>query len=228
MAAALEVDHEPVIHLGAYVRVAVGEIGERRPDVEPGEEPGGLLDPADGQRHAAPQRVDQLRLARRNPLLRPQHLRLVLLQLRRHVALSAGESLAPLVIRRDSRLVGVRDLDVIAEYLVEPDLERRDTGALALPRLQRGDVPLAAVARVFELVQRPVVAWPDGVAVRELSGRAVHEGAGELVAQVLQELEPIGRLLQQRRPLAPLHAVERGARVGEPPDRVPYGAALPW
>src|SRR3989441_7330707 len=102
--------------LGAYVRVAVGEIGERRPDVEPGEEPGGLLDPADGQRHAAPQRVDQLGLARRNPLFRPQHLRLVLLQLRRYVALGAGEGLAPLVIGRDSRLVGVRDLEVIAEH----------------------------------------------------------------------------------------------------------------
>src|SRR5207247_1720079 len=147
MAAPLEVDHERVADLGTHVGVAVGEIGERGPDVEPGEEPGGVLDPADGQRHAAPQRFDQLPLPRRNPLLRPQHLRLVLLQLRRHVALSAGESLAPLVIRRDSRLVGVRDLDVIAEYLVEPDLERRDTGALALPRLH-------GAAR-----RRPPLAW---------------------------------------------------------------------
>src|SRR3989441_2798558 len=136
--------------------------------------------------------------------------------------------LAPLVIGRDSRLVGVRDLEVVAEHPVEPDLERRDTGALALPRLQRGDVLLAAVARVLELVQRPVMAGSDGVAVRELSRRAVHEGAGELVAQVLQQLEAVGRLLQQRRPLAPFHAVEPGARVGEPPDRVPQGAELPW
>src|SRR2546426_9103825 len=47
------------------------------------------------------------------------------LQLRRHVALGAGEGLAPLVIGRDSRLVGVRDLQVIAEHPVEPDLQRR-------------------------------------------------------------------------------------------------------
>src|SRR3989454_11487772 len=140
------------------------------------------------------------------------------LQLRRHVALGAGEGLAPLVIGRYSRLVGVRDLEVIAEHPVEPDLERRDTGALALPRLQRGDVLLAAVARVLELVQPPVMAGSDGVAVRELSRRAVHEGAGELVAQVLQQLEAVGRLLQQRRPPARLHAVEPGARAGEPPD----------
>src|SRR5439155_1761540 len=166
--------------------------------------------------------------ARRNALLRPQHLRLVLLQLRRHVALGAGEGLAPLVIGRDPRLVGVRDLDVVAEHLVEADLERRDTGALALPRLQRRDVLLAAVACVLELVERLVMAGPDGVAVRELSRRAVHEGAGELVAQVLQQLEAVGRLFQQRRPLASLHAVQCGARIGEPPDRVPQGAELPW
>src|SRR5207245_7031167 len=71
MAAPLEVDHERVVDLGAHVGVAVGEIGERGPDVEPGEDPGGLLDPADRKRHGAPQRVDQLRLARRNALLRP-------------------------------------------------------------------------------------------------------------------------------------------------------------
>src|SRR5204862_7215879 len=111
-------------------------------------------------------RSDQLRFARCDPSRGPEHLRFGWLELRGHEPLGAGERLTPFVVGRHAILVRVRDLDVVAEDLVEPDLEGRDRGALPLARLERGDVLLPAVARVFELVQLAIVARADGVAVR--------------------------------------------------------------
>ncbi len=107
---------------------------------------------------AAAQRAEQLRLAHGHPLLGAQHLRLVVLELGRDVALGAGQRLAPLVVGGHLRGVGVGDLEVVAEDLVEADLERRDPGALALALLQRGDVLPAAVAERAQLVELAIVA----------------------------------------------------------------------
>src|SRR2546426_4970212 len=63
------------------------------------------------------QRVDELRLARRDSLLGTQHLGLVRFQLGRDEPLGAGQRLAPLVICRHA--VPVRDR-------VPTDYERRD------------------------------------------------------------------------------------------------------
>src|SRR5256886_11034439 len=104
---------------------------------------------------------------------------------------------------------GIRDLTVtgvqtcalpilIAEDLVEPDLERGDAGALALARLEPGDVLLPAVASVLELVELVIVPGSDRVAVGRLGRRALHQRPGELVAQVLEEIEAVRGFLEQR------------------------------
>src|SRR5439155_19957513 len=114
----------------------------------------------------------------------------------------------------------VRDLDVVAEDLVEPDLEGSDRGALPLARLERGDVLLPAVARVFELVQLAIVARADGVAVRRLRGWPLDQRAAELVPQIGQQIEMLGCLLERRSPPPRLEPVQRRAHVGQSPDRV--------
>ena len=105
-----------------------------------------------------PERAEQLRLARRHPLLGAEHAGLVVLELGRHVPLGGGQRLPPLVVGGHPGRVRVGDLEVVAEHLVEADLERRDPGALALPLLERGDVLPAAVAQRAELVELGVVA----------------------------------------------------------------------
>src|SRR5207247_9133004 len=130
------------------------------------------------------------------------------------------QRLTPLVVRRHTVFVRVRDFDVVAENLVEADFERRDAGALPLARLERGDVLLAAVARVLELVELAVVARADGVAVGALGARALDERATELVSQVGEQVEALGRLLERRGAAPRLEAVERRAHVGQSEDRV--------
>ena len=115
-------------------------LGERGPHVEPGQHPRGALDPRDRLAHRRAERAEQLGLAHGHPLLGAEHPRLVVLELRRDVPLGAGERLPPLVVGGHLGGVGVGDLEVVAEHLVEADLERRDPGALALALLERGDV----------------------------------------------------------------------------------------
>ena len=97
-----------------------------------------------------------------------------------------------------------RHFDVVAEDLVEADLERADPGALAFPPLQRGDVLLAAVAGQLQVVELLVVPGPHRVAVRELPGRPVYQRARKLAGQVREQVEPLRRPLEQRDPPAPL------------------------
>src|SRR6266516_897330 len=93
------------------------------------------------------------------------------------VALRAGLGLTPLVVAGHAIAVRVRHLDVVAEHLVEPDLERADPGALTLARLQARDVVLATVAGVLQLVELAIVARANRVTVRRLGRRPLHEGA---------------------------------------------------
>ena len=220
VAGPLELDGEPSVDLGPRIALAVREVGQGAPHVELRQRRRGHLHPGDYLGHGAPQRVHELGLAGRDPLLGAEHLRLILLELRRDVPLGAGERLPPLVVVRDSRLVRVRHLDVVPEHLVESHLEGRDAGALPLARLEGGDVLLAAVPRVPELVELAVVAGADRVAFRELHGRPLHERARELVAQIRQEVEALRRALEQRAATPVLQTVEGGAGVGEPEDGV--------
>ena len=136
MPAALELEGHVRCHLGPHVTLALRYLGETRPHVELREQRRRGLHPADRISHAAAQRVHQLRLVRRDLLLGAEHFGFVFLELRRDVALGAREGLAPFVVGRDPLPMRVRDFDVVAEHPVEPDLERRDPGALAFGRLQ--------------------------------------------------------------------------------------------
>src|SRR5207302_2379785 len=101
------------------------------------------------------------------------------------------------------------------EDLVEADLEGRDGGALPLARLERGDVLLPPVARVLELVQLAIVAGADGVAVRRLRGRPLDQGSGQLVPQIDQQVETLGRLLERRGAVPRLEPVRRRAHIAQ-------------
>jgi hypothetical protein len=69
------------------------------------------------------------------------------------VALAANERLLALPLRRHGVLVGLRDLDVVAEDAVVAHLERLDAGAFALPPFEVGQVPAGVARRVTERVE---------------------------------------------------------------------------
>ena len=65
--------------------------------------------------------------------------------------------------------VGFRDFDVVAEYVIEPDLERLDAGAVALARFDGGDVAFAVAADVAEFIKFGVDTGADGAAIDDCS-----------------------------------------------------------
>ena len=81
-------------------------------------------------------------------------LRFVLLQLGRGEALGVDQRLLAFVVGGREMQVGLRDLEVVAEDVVELHLQRADAGALALALLDLRDVLLAVAAEVAQLVER--------------------------------------------------------------------------
>ena len=91
--------------------------------------------------------LEQLVLEPAPPLVGAEHLGLVLLQLRRHVPLGAGQRLAAHVLGGHPRGLRVGHLDAVAEDAIEADAQAGDPGARALALLEAGD-PLPRLARV--------------------------------------------------------------------------------
>ena len=130
-----------------------GQLGQGRQHVELGQHRGRGLHPPPRRRHRVAQLQEQLVLQLLRLLVGREDLFLVLLQLRRDVALGVLDRLLADVVVGDLLAVGVGDLDVIAEDLVEADLERGDAGPLDLLGLVAGDPLLAAVGQLAQGVQ---------------------------------------------------------------------------
>jgi hypothetical protein len=113
------------VHLGPAVG-AFRELGERGEHVDVSDALRRGLEPLHRRRHFAPELAEQPRLQRQDPVLGVQGLRLPLLQLGRDVPFGVGQRLLPLVVGGHPVEVRPRDLEVVAEDLVESDLERRD------------------------------------------------------------------------------------------------------
>ena len=90
---------------------------------------------------------------------------LVFFELWGDVALGVLDGLLADVVGRDLVAVGVGDFEVVAEHRVEPDLDVRDAGALALGGLVLGRPLLAAGGELAELVEVAAVARADETAV---------------------------------------------------------------
>ena len=157
MAAVDDVEHAAVVHEGPDVAALVGDLGQRGEDVERRQRPGGGR--RSSARAATPRAdlVEQLVLEpARCRSSAPSTLRLVLLQLGRHVALGADQRLAPHVVGGSARGLRVGDLDPVAEHAVEAHAEARSPSA-PLALLEAGD-PARAPRRASrtELAERRV------------------------------------------------------------------------
>ena len=97
----------------------------------------------------------------------------VFLELGGSVALGVDEGLLALVVGGREMQIGLGNLDVVAENLVETDLERTDGGALALALFHGGDDLLAVLAEVAQLVEFGVIAAANDAWLGGEGGRFV-------------------------------------------------------
>ena len=146
---------------------------ERRQHVDLRQRQRGLPDAAclRGNRHAKLSQQPALDL--HHLLLRVQHLRFVLFQLRSGEALGIDQRLLAFVIRGSVVQIGFRNLQVVAEDRVELHLQRTYAGALALPLFDLRDVLLAVAAQVAQLVQRSINSAADHAAIAHRQRRLV-------------------------------------------------------
>ena len=202
MAALDDLEHAAGFDARPHVATAVGDLGERRRHVEQRERPRGAEQVGGPGGDAPAQLVEELVLQPAAPLLGAEHLRLVLLQLGHHVALGAGERLAPDVLGGRPGGLGVGELDAVAEDAIEADAQARQAGAGPLPLLEPGD-PASRLGRVLDdRAQRVVPGVADDAAVLQRDGRLVHQRGlegGPEVGQVGQRRPRAGEERRRQR-----------------------------
>ena len=198
VAALGDVQHVAAVHHGFGVVVADGRLGKAGQHVQLGHAGGGFLDAQDLGRDGREQVGKQLVLQNQQPLVGAEDLVFQLFQFRGDVPLAGGQGL--LAGKGIRHAVGVRaaDLDVVAEHLVEADLQLGDAGLLPQAGLHLGEEALAAVHDVPQLVHLGVVAGADGAAVLEVCRRVVHDGAAHQRQDIRQRVDAGGQVSQQR------------------------------
>ena len=160
-----------------------GEGGHRVELAEPG---GGIKQVASRGRNAPAELSEESVLARHHRALRVEHQRFLFLERRGDVALAVDQRLLAHILRWDRFPVRVADLDVIAEHLVEADLQGPDPGALSLRLLEAAD-PVAGRARAGpNPIQLGVKPRPKDPTILERAGQLIQEGVGQGARHLLE------------------------------------------
>ena len=124
-------------------------------------EPGGNVQEVTGRSRDPPAELRKKRLLPRDD--RPvgvEHQALLFLQLGRDVTLAVDQGLLAHVFGRHRLAIGMTDFEVVAEDLIEADLERANRGALTLPLLQVGDPLARGVGTVVQTIELRIEAAP--------------------------------------------------------------------
>ena len=190
----------------------VRHLRERGDDVQQRQRPGGDQQRRGTRGHASAHVFEQLLFQPPAALLGAEHLGLVVLELRRHVALRPRERLPPHVLVGHPRGLRVADLDAVAEHAVEAHAQAREARARALALLETGDPAPRLRGVAHDGVQGLVPGRADHTAVGQREGRLVDQRGLQERAQVVELGERGLRPLQQRRrrPRARrAHAVDR-------------------
>src|SRR2546423_5453648 len=150
---------------------------------------------------------EELMLARDRRALGVEDQRLFFFELLRDVALAIDQRLLAHVFGRDRLTVRVAHLEVVAEYLVEPDFQGPDPAAMWCGLLEPAD-PVSGRPRAGpDAVQLGVEAGPKYAAILERGWQLVYQG-GRQDARNLVE----GRWWQRRGQLRPLRRDAPDAR----------------
>ena len=146
MTARKNAQREIVRDARARITLAHRDFGERRKNVHDRNRARHRMQPRHFLSRPDAESVEELALALLDAFARREHALLVLLERRRDEALSVRDRLTSLKVGGNQMKIRLRDLDVVAEHLVEADLERLDARALPLVRLNARDRVASAVA----------------------------------------------------------------------------------
>ena len=214
---------EPRGNLGTDVATLLGHLGQRGQHVQIRHAPAGLLDARNGEGELAPHPQEKSLLEARDTVVRVEDLLLPLLQLQGEVAFRVGQRLLAYEALGDARQVRSGDLQVVAEDLVVPDLERGDAGLLALCGLQPGDEVASPVAGAPELVHLLAEALPDHAAVCQRGGRVLGDGLRNERLDIVQRVH-VGQ--QSGQDLA-AQSLPAASQRGKLPERLAQRQHLP-
>ena len=139
MPAILDPDLVPLVQGGSNIAVVDRHLGPGGEHIQPGDGGGQLSEDRGVLGDLGAQPAIEVPLQLVNPLPGVEHQGFILLEFGHHVALGVGQGLPPHVVRGHLFLIGLADLDVIAENLVVADLESPDSGTLPFPAFQIGD-----------------------------------------------------------------------------------------
>src|SRR5690606_8083496 len=185
MAAVLDLESAALVALGAGVAVSHRDLRERGMAVQLGQETRVALEDGRLLGHAVAQPPEDLGLEARHALLGIQDLLLILFELRRDVSLRIDERLLADVVVRDLILARVGDLEVVAEDLVEADLEGRDAGSLRLFLLHTDQPVFAGACDTPELVELFVEPIADKASLTHAGRWVIHQGAPDFADEIV-------------------------------------------
>src|ERR1700730_13495308 len=186
MAATDDLDPGLVLQRGAHPSMTAPDAGQPGDGIEL-TQPGGRVEQIlTGGGDATAEVAEERLLTRHHRALRIEDEGLLLLQLRRDVALAIDQRLLADVLGRDRLTVGVTDLDVVAEYLVEANLERPDAAPLAFMLLERGDPRARGMRSIPDAVQLGVEPWTKDAPILERRWHVLNQCRGQRRLEVVQ------------------------------------------
>ncbi len=219
-------NHAGLVHVGAAIAVPGGDACKGPQRVQLGCRCRGLLNAGGLSHDFFPQRGKKLIFQRGHPLGGGENLPLQVLQLLGDIPLAVCGGLLADVAFGDLVDHGLADLDVIAEHLVEANLQGPDAGFFLFTGLNVRKKALAPVHHAAKPVHLRVVSVPDKASLPDGKGRFVADGGGNQrphVRKRVQQLQkltksPVGKRGQPRRDVRQLfngcrrrHRFEYGA-----------------
>ncbi len=205
---------------GPAIAAAAGLFGQGNQHVELREHGGRALQSPGPGRHRVAQLQEQLIFKLLRFLVGREDFLFVFFQLGSDVAFGVLDRLLADVVGRNLGAVGIRDFDVIAEHLVEADLEAGDAGPRGLLGLIGGDPLLAPHRQVAQRVQLAAEAGPDEAPLAAYQRAFVEQGRFELAANVGAEVQFGLQLRQQRLRRAVILALICGSAASVRPTKL--------
>ncbi len=184
--------------LGDALRPAIaalaGERRQRREHVELREHGAGRLQPLRAGRRRLAHFDEQLIFEFLGLLVRRKHPLLVFFEFRRDVTLGVLDCLLADVMLGNLVAVSMRHFEIVAEHLVEPDLEARNAGPRDFVGLIAGDPLLTPAGQLAERIEIGVKPAANETAVatgeRAVIGQSLFELRPNLGAKIKIGLQP--------------------------------------
>ena len=198
MAAVDDLDVGSLVHLGTTVLVLLGDRGHRKQAIGLGYHAGIFLNGGDVLPALLHQGGVKAGFDLGDAILGAEDLGFEFLEFGRDVPFGRDGGLLADPVGRHLVLVRITHLDVIAEHVVEPDLERGDAGAFGLLLDDAREDRLVGMQHRAQFVQLGIGPLGDHPALGQLGGRIRSQGAADRGAEFATAVHRLGHLYQQR------------------------------